>query len=716
MAGADRLTTWAEDSFYGQDIVVRESSDYQRVVVTSGAAGVRLFLSGNLQFQSRDEYRYHEVLMHPAMAAFSAHGGPKRVLVLGGGDGLAVREVLKYPTVEHITLVELDPRMTQLFTRNPVLRKLNGGALQSPKLKVVNTDAYTWLEANREIFDVIVIDFPDPTNFSLGKLDTTSFYQRADQALAAGGYLVVQTTSPLSARKSYWTVVATLEAVGLTTTPLHVHVPSFGEWGFVIASRRPWQPPQQLPGPAFPHGRRPAGAAAVPTRHGACGGRAQPLEQPGAGGHLRARVGQGALNAPLRRRTVLAGTAALLAAGRTPPGSPPASTSGSAPASARPPVQWVGASHTCGHRLRSAAALPPAAVQRRAGVLVLGGGVAGLAAARGFSQRGVQDVHLLELEDQPGGNSRGHQLAGMPCPLGAHYLPLPGAQAHEVSEWLHELGLLRHELGRTVADERHLCHSPQERLFFEGAWVEGLLPPAEPGSASARQMQAFAQAVAQVRRDGARTAKGAAPAFAQPAHRSAWGPLQAALDAQTFAQWLDQRGLSEPHLRWYLDYCCRDDYGATPAEVSAWAGLHYFASRHGFHAPGDQAKGDAEGDDREAVFTWPEGNAWLTQRLAAPLGERLHGGWKPGRRHWWCWRCRSSLPRASCRTRHQRCARPRPGCSTHPGWWPTCNWTRPCSSASARQRRGTTWSTAAAAWAMSTPCTRACGPWPALLC
>jgi monoamine oxidase len=301
-----------------------------------------------------------------------------------------------------------------------------------------------------------------------------------------------------------------------------------------------------------------------------------------------------------------AGTA-WLAGGCTPPAAPAA------------PVAWVGASHARGHRLRAAAPLPAPAVQRRAAALVLGCGVAGLAAARGYLQRGVQDVHLLELEDQPGGNSRGHRLGGMACPLGAHYLPLPGPQAHEVSALLHELGLLRQELGRTVADERHLCHSPQERLFFDGAWAEGLLPPVEPGSAGARQMQAFAQAVAQLRREGA--SRGA-PAFTLPTHRSAWGPLQAALDAQTFAQWLDARGLDDPHLRWYLDYCCRDDYGATPAEVSAWAGLHYFASRHGFHAPGDEAGSD----EREAVFTWPEGNAWLTQRLAAPLGERLHGG------------------------------------------------------------------------------------------
>ena len=244
MLGADRLTTWAEDRFYGEDIIVRESSDYQRVVVTAGAAGVRLFLNGNLQFHSRDEYRYHESLVHPAMAA---HGAPRRVLVLGGGDGLAVREVLRYPGVEQVTLVELDPHMTQLFARSPVLVSLNGAALSSPKLRIVNADAYTWLEHVRESFDVIIIDFPDPTNFALGKLYTTSFYQRVDQVLSAGGYLVVQTTSPLVARKSFWTVVSTLEAVGLASTPYHVHVPSFGEWGFVIASRRPWRLPTEMP-------------------------------------------------------------------------------------------------------------------------------------------------------------------------------------------------------------------------------------------------------------------------------------------------------------------------------------------------------------------------------------------------------------------------------------------------------------------------------------
>jgi spermidine synthase len=243
-AFAERVTTWAEDRFYGDRVVYSETSAYQRVVVTASAAGVRLYLNGNLQFHSRDEYRYHEALVHPAMAA---HGAPRRVLVLGGGDGMAVREVLKHPGVEQVTLVELDPHMTTLFSTAPMLRALNGDALHSDKLTIVNADAFGWLERSTAMFDVIVIDFPDPTNFSIGKLYTTSFYALVDEHLSAGGYAVVQTTSPLIARKSFWTVVATVEAVGLSATPYHVHVPSFGEWGFVLASRRPWKMPAALP-------------------------------------------------------------------------------------------------------------------------------------------------------------------------------------------------------------------------------------------------------------------------------------------------------------------------------------------------------------------------------------------------------------------------------------------------------------------------------------
>ena len=257
LAGADRITTWAEDRFYADSVLYSETSAYQRVVVTSSKQGVRLFLNGNLQFHSRDEYRYHEALVHPAMAA---HGAPRNVLVLGGGDGMAVREILKYPSVESVTLVELDPHMTQLFSTQPLLRQLNADSLLSPKLHIVNADAFAWLEQNPGSFDVIVVDFPDPTNFSIGKLYTSSFYRLIDQHLNASGYAVVQTTSPLIARKSFWTVATTIEAAGLTTTPYHAHVPSFGEWGFMLASRRPYKLPGALPG-----GLRFLSAADLPT-------------------------------------------------------------------------------------------------------------------------------------------------------------------------------------------------------------------------------------------------------------------------------------------------------------------------------------------------------------------------------------------------------------------------------------------------------------------
>lgn len=252
MAGADHLTTWAEDKLYQDRVVLASTSPYQRIVLThapgEGRVGYRLFLNGNLQFAQRDEYRYHEALVHPAMAAFAPHAqGPRKVLVLGGGDGMAVREILKYPALDSVTLVDLDPVMTQLFTQQPMLAELNGQALSDPRVRVVNADAFGWLEQSTETFDVVVVDFPDPTNFAIGKLYTQSFYALLDKHLSASGFAVVQTTSPLVARQSFWTVVQTIEAAGLRTTPYHAHVPSFGEWGFVIASRRPWSAPQQLP-------------------------------------------------------------------------------------------------------------------------------------------------------------------------------------------------------------------------------------------------------------------------------------------------------------------------------------------------------------------------------------------------------------------------------------------------------------------------------------
>ena len=241
-AGADHITTLAEDHFYQDRVVFTTTTPYQRIVVTAGRSGHKLFLNGNLQFAERDEYRYHEALVHPVM---SAHGAPKKVAVLGGGDGMAVREILKYPSVESVTLVELDPAMTEVFSNRPALARLNGDALRSPKVRIINQDAFKWLETTPDVFDVVIVDFPDPTNFSIGKLYTTSFYALLDQHLSASGYAVVQTTSPLVARRSYWTVVTTLEAAGFAVAPYHANVPSFGEWGFVVASHRPFSPATQ---------------------------------------------------------------------------------------------------------------------------------------------------------------------------------------------------------------------------------------------------------------------------------------------------------------------------------------------------------------------------------------------------------------------------------------------------------------------------------------
>ncbi|BBL75006.1 polyamine aminopropyltransferase [Methylomagnum ishizawai] len=244
LAGAGRLTAYAEAQFYSDDIVYAETTPYQRIVLTRWADDLRLFLNGNLQFSARDEYRYHEALVHPGLAALP---WAKRVLVLGGGDGLAVREILKHPDVEAVTLVELDPAMTRLFSRHEWLRGLNGGALTDPRVRVVNADAMVWLDRTPELFDFIVADFPDPTSFGIGKLYTTAFYRLLDHHLARTGLLVVQSTSPYAARRSFWCVVNTLAAVGFHTWPYHAYVASFGEWGFILAGHGGFAPAERLP-------------------------------------------------------------------------------------------------------------------------------------------------------------------------------------------------------------------------------------------------------------------------------------------------------------------------------------------------------------------------------------------------------------------------------------------------------------------------------------
>ena len=236
-AKADAMTELAEEGFYLHRIVHAESTPFQRIVITRGNDDLRLYLNRNLQFSSRDEHRYHEALVHPVLAA---HPAPRRVLILGGGDGLAAREVLRHPGVEKITLVDLDPRMTALFSTLPMLTSLNKGSLTDARMEAISADAFTWLEKTDRMFDIAIVDLPDPSSFSLGKLYTNTFYALLAERVAASGFAVIQTTSPLYARRSFWSVAATLEAAGWQTWPYHATVPSFGVWGFIAAGRRPF--------------------------------------------------------------------------------------------------------------------------------------------------------------------------------------------------------------------------------------------------------------------------------------------------------------------------------------------------------------------------------------------------------------------------------------------------------------------------------------------
>lgn len=248
-AYSESLMGMAESGAYQGRVIYSDSTPYQRIVITKAERDTRLFLNGNLQFSSVDEYRYHEALVHPLLSSLRE---PERVLIIGGGDGLALREVLKYPSVDKVTLVDLDPAMTRLFSSNELLTELNQNSLSSPKLNVVNRDAYVWLKEFaqadvRDRFDAIIVDLPDPSNYSVGKLYSLQFYDLMHAALSPQGMLVVQSTSPLVARHSFWCVNNTLAAAGFFTAPYHAYVPSFGEWGYVIAGKRPYGKPARYP-------------------------------------------------------------------------------------------------------------------------------------------------------------------------------------------------------------------------------------------------------------------------------------------------------------------------------------------------------------------------------------------------------------------------------------------------------------------------------------
>ncbi|MEQ9663795.1 MAG: polyamine aminopropyltransferase [Parasphingopyxis sp.] len=232
-AGSERFQRFAETASLEEPIVHAVSSPYQRIVVTRRGENISLFLNGNLQFSSLDEYRYHEALVMPVLGRVEE---PRNVLILGGGDGLAAREVLRDPRVERVTLVDLDPAITELFRNSPMLSRLNEDSLTDPRMTVINADGFRWVREDDGRYDAVIVDFPDPTDFSLGKLYSTSFYSALRPRLAPGAVMSVQSGSPFVAPQAYWTIAATLEESGFATRPYHAYVPSFGDWGFILAA------------------------------------------------------------------------------------------------------------------------------------------------------------------------------------------------------------------------------------------------------------------------------------------------------------------------------------------------------------------------------------------------------------------------------------------------------------------------------------------------
>jgi spermidine synthase len=249
-----RIESFGERQLYDSPVIFSQKTRYQRLTITRWSDDVRLYIDGNLQFSSADEHRYHESLVHPAFAAREqvASTPARRVLVLGGGDGLAIRELLRYPAVTSIDLVDLDPEMTRLFREMPALAELNAGSLADARVTVHNADAMRWLEERRaeaadlQPWDIVVVDLPDPNNLSLGKLYSREFYRLLRAAIAPDGVAVVQSTSPYLSPQAFWCIIATLDAADLYALPYHAHVPSFGDWGFALVARAPITRPQAL--------------------------------------------------------------------------------------------------------------------------------------------------------------------------------------------------------------------------------------------------------------------------------------------------------------------------------------------------------------------------------------------------------------------------------------------------------------------------------------
>jgi protoporphyrinogen oxidase len=255
---------------------------------------------------------------------------------------------------------------------------------------------------------------------------------------------------------------------------------------------------------------------------------------------------------------------------------------------------WVNDNFSAGHAIRDRARSTPPAKTERTPIVIVGGGIAGLSAAWRLHKRGFHDFVLLEMNDAAGGNARSGENDVSAYPWAGHYVPVPGSKAVYVRELLEDLGVLKNG----VWDERYLCFAPQERLFTYGKWQDGIEPAIGLTKADREQLAKLEQLFKEHRSSGAFTI----PMEVGLSERSA------GLDRMSFAEWLRQQGVDSPQVLWYMNYCCRDDYGALAADTSAWAGIHYFSARE---------------PEEKGPITWPEGNGWITKRLMQIVGSQV---------------------------------------------------------------------------------------------
>lgn len=276
------------------------------------------------------------------------------------------------------------------------------------------------------------------------------------------------------------------------------------------------------------------------------------------------------------------------------------------------PGEMLGASAAIGHQLRAGIFPQPSRTIRKE-VVIVGGGIAGLSAGYTLAKAGKKDFLLLELEAQAGGNSCSGKNAVSAYPWGAHYVPLLTRESTVARKLFEDFGIIKgyDNSGLPIYDEYFLCADPHERLFMRGRWQDGLVPATGISDEVEAEYKRFFAMMEKFKRQKGRDAK---TAFAIPLDNSSQDAELIALDNITMQAWLKAQGLVSEELHWYVNYCCRDDFGSTHDVTSAWAGIHYFASRSG------QAANAGAAD----VITWPEGNGWLADKLAEPIKDKLH--------------------------------------------------------------------------------------------